>query len=190
MGWVSFLEDIEKRLDDAVVRLSSPPDTKRGSISIESLLDTNDLLRRRNDDLLKLIYTLKAGVSSKKQTDFCKSECVRIRKVNDLLVRRLDNRKTDTAPLTPNPKINAAASRQPEKIEPSSSLLRESKQRFLDAARVVESAKQDLKQAQRTRTKAQNEYQGLLQSERNSTKYVHDSGHSQRQRHPTSRSPR
>jgi len=104
--------------------------------------------------------------------------------------RKEASAQTDTTPLTPTPKSNAAASPQPEKIEPSPPHLREAKQRFLDAAKVVDSAKQNLKQAERVRTKAQNEYQGLLQSERNSTKYVHDSEHGQRQRHPASRNPR
>jgi hypothetical protein len=101
MGWASFLEDIEKRLDDAVVRLYSPPAVKRGSVSIESLQDTNQLLRMKNEELMKLVYTLKADISSKKQTDFCKDECARLKRDNLKLFRLLKNIKNEDAPLDP-----------------------------------------------------------------------------------------
>jgi hypothetical protein len=191
MGWVSFLEDIEKRLDDATVRLSSPPDVKPGSISVESLRDTNDLLRMKNVELTKLLYAVKMDISSKKkQPDFCKGECVRLRQSNDRLLRELETHKNDKTLLAPTSKNEATAPHQPEKTGLTSQHLREAKQRFLDAGKVVEAAKRDLKQAEKLRTRAQNEYQGLLQSERNSTGYVHDTGHIHSQRQPTNRSPR
>jgi hypothetical protein len=177
MGWASFLEDIETRLDDAMRLYSLPDHGKRGSISIESLRDTNDLLRAKNDELVKVVLTLKAEIASKKQTDFCKSECIRLKQANFKLVRLLKSIEDEDAPLDPIIRNEAPAPRQPKKIEPTSQHLREAKKRFHDATKVVEAAKKDLKQAEKVRTKAQNEYQGLLQSERNSTKYINDAGH-------------
>ena len=128
MGWASFLEDIEKRLDDAV-RLYSPPDVIRGSISIESLQDTNDLLRMKNDELLKLLYAVKMDISSKKkQPDFCKDECVRLREVNDRLRRRLDSHRNGKASPNPTSKDESDARHQPEKVELSPQSLRQAKQ--------------------------------------------------------------
>ncbi|MFI4965510.1 MAG: hypothetical protein ACHP9T_09105 [Caulobacterales bacterium] len=131
------------------------------------------------DELTKLLYAVKMDISSKKETDFCESECVRLRKANDKLVRRLESCKGDKAPFNPTFNNKISPPHQPEKIEPVSNNLREAKQRFLDAAKIVEATKRGLKQAEKVRTKAQNEYQGLLQSERNSTKYIHDTGHKQ-----------
>ena len=188
MGWASFLEDIQKRLDDETVRLYSlPDDEKRGSISIESLRDTNDLLRRKNGELLKVISTVRAEISSKKQTDFCKDECVRLKKANFKLVRLLKNIEDEDAPLDPLFRKETPAPRQPKNTEPVPQHLSEAKQRFHDAQKTVESAKRDLEQAEKARAKAQNEYQELLQPERNSTKYVHDTGHRHRRRRPTDR---
>jgi hypothetical protein len=178
MGQVSTLEDIQERIDDALVRLPSPPDVKRGSISRESLRDTNDLLRSRNDELLKLLYAVKMDIESKINQPFCKAECVKLRETNDWLRRRLETHRNDKGPPNPTFKDKAPASHQPERTELVAPNLREeAKRRYHDAEKVVAAAKQALKEAEKARATAQNEFQALHQSERNSTKYVHDTGH-------------
>lgn len=183
MGQVSYLEDIQERLDEAVARFTSRPDVKRGSISIESLLDTNDRLRRENDELMKLIYEVKVNIEwGIKQKDFCGDECIRLRQMNARLRRKLETHQgNDKSSLKLTFKVRAPGPHQPEKVEPTSQHVQEAKQRFHDAEKVVGAAKENLKQAEKVRAKAQDEYQRLVQSERHSTKYIHDTGQGRRQ---------
>ena len=95
------MEDIEKRLDDAVRPYSPPDEGKRGSISIGSLRGTNAFLRSKYDELLKVVSTVRADISSKKQTDFCKDECAKLRRANFNLVRRLKDIEDKIAPIDP-----------------------------------------------------------------------------------------
>jgi hypothetical protein len=179
MGQVSTLEDIQERIDDALRLPSIPsiPDERRGSISRESLLDTNDLLRGRNHELRKLLYAVKMDIESRINQPFCKAECVRLREANDWL----ETHRNDKASPIPISKDKTPAPHQREKagIVPPD-MRAEARRRYNDAEEAVVAAKQALKQAEKARAKAQNEFQALHQSERNSTKYVQDTGHGRR----------
>jgi hypothetical protein len=186
MGWPSFLEDIEKRLDEAMRLYSPPRGGSRENVSVESLKETNDILRQKNDDLLRAIYVIKADISSKKQTDFCKDECVRLKTANFKLVislKKLEEVLPDLGFTKETPAPHKARNTPPvpkrlsEAKPPIPQHLSEAKLRFHETQKAVESAKQVLKKAEKVRTEAQNEYQALLQSERNRTKHVHDTGH-------------
>lgn len=177
MGWTSFLEDIQKRLDDAMPRLSLPPDNdKQSNIGIDGLQKTNALLREKNAEFLRVIVALRDEITSKKATDFCETECVRLRKANFDLVSRLKYLQEAETPLNLPSKREAHAPKQSKNTAQVPQHLSEAKQRFQDAQKIVETAKKDWKRAQKACAEAQNEYQRLLQTERNSTQHIHESG--------------
>ncbi len=188
MGWTSYLEDIEKRLDDAVQRFHLPSGKGDFSkIGLEGLQKTNDLLREKNENFLRVISELKDEISSKKRTDFCEDECVRLKKTNFDLVCRLKYIQEMETPLHMPSRKEAHAPRQSNSDDKGSRVqkanavaqsqeLSEVKKRYLVAQRAVETAKNLWKDAQKACSKVQNEYQNLLQSERNSTQHICESG--------------
>jgi hypothetical protein len=159
MGWASFLEDIEKRLDDAMAYpRHHSVEMKRGSISVESLRRTNDILREKNKELLRVISLVKAEISAKRQTDFCKNECKRLKVANGKLAIKIKN-------LTENAPESFLSGDSPEGVRPNqfglSQQCWDAKQRSWRARKAEDAAKRELKKAENARATAEAEYQKL-----------------------------
>jgi len=177
MGWTSFLEDIEKRLDDALHSFHLPPNLgKQPHLGIDGLIKTNDLLREKNTELLHLIIKIRDEISSKKPADFCQTECKRLKKANFDLVCRLKNLETKEEQFKFPPREKSPSQKQSNNIPSLPQHLSEAKQRLHIAEKDEEDAKKEWKKKQKAKADAQNEYQRLFQSERKSTQHIRESG--------------